>query len=244
MSPNFTSSYIKDLSKKPECIKEEITEVFFYLTNEGDLLKITEFTLIGSEYHYYSDIVLMGCSTQDFYSNYSLYLRELGHFDSQIINTLLALEMHEEQDDCLIGRIVYNDFTFIDNLIIKNGKQIKGITILEDYRSIGIARHIYKRLLIKYEYLICDNLQTLGGGSLWVSGMTKIGEVKIYDTLNKTFIDQLNHYGCGVSGIIPWSYHGLSLIDISKWEPRKLSMDCCHHIVNIISKDKIYKIDK
>lgn len=38
MSPNFTSSYIKDLSKKPECIKEEITEVFFYLTNEGDLL--------------------------------------------------------------------------------------------------------------------------------------------------------------------------------------------------------------
>lgn len=244
MSPNFTNSYIKDLSKKPECIKEEIIEIFFYLTNEGDLLKITEFTLIGSEYHYYSDIILMGCSTEDFYSNYSLDLRALGYSDSQIINILLELEMHDEKEDFLIGRIVYNNFSFVDNLTIKIGKQIKGITLLEDYRAIGIARHIYKKLLIKHEYLICDNLQTLCGGSLWVSGMTKIGEVRIYDTIRKIFIDTLTHYGSGTKGVIPWSYYGLSLIDISRWEPRKLSMDCCHHIVTIISKDKIYHIDK
>lgn len=44
----------------------------------------------------------MGCSTEDFYSNYSLDLRALGYSDSEIINILLELEMHDEKEDFLL----------------------------------------------------------------------------------------------------------------------------------------------
>lgn len=59
------------------------------------------------------------------------------------------------------------------------------MAILDDYQAGGVARNVYKCLLLKHEYIVCDNLQTIGGGSLWVSGMTSIGEVRIYDTIQK-----------------------------------------------------------
>lgn len=243
MAPNFTSSYSKDLNRKPECEREDEIESFHYLTVEGDLLKITEYALTGSEFHYYSKIVALGCTTEGFYADHAEFLRSHRFSDEHIIGELLELGMHAEEDDTLIGRIAYNDFTFFDGSAIKTGKQIRGVAILDDYQAGGVARNVYKCLLLKHEYIVCDNLQTIGGGSLWVSGMTSIGEVRIYDTIQKKFIDVLSKAGCGYNGIIPWSAEGLSQADIAKWEPRKLSMDSCHHIVNIISKDRIYNID-
>ncbi len=47
-------------------------------TSHGDLLKIREYALVGSEYHYYSEIVYMGCLTPDFYSEHAEDLKECG----------------------------------------------------------------------------------------------------------------------------------------------------------------------
>nr|WP_314266049.1 hypothetical protein [uncultured Moellerella sp.] len=243
MSPNFTRNYSKDLNRKPDCEKEIKIDSFYYLSREGDLLKITEFALIGSEYDYYAEIISMGCGTDGFFAEYAMLLRARNIPGEKIIEELLSSGMHYEEEDRLIGRIAYKDFTFFDCGITKMGKQIRGVTLRDNYQGMGVARHIYKGLLLKHNYLICDNLQTIGGASLWAAGMVKIGEVRIYDTLQKSFIDTLTPYGCGVNGIIPWSAQGLSQMDMASWEPRKLSMDSCQHIVNIISKDQIYDND-
>lgn len=243
MSPNFTASYSKKLNQKPECDSEAEIDSFHYLTREGDLLKITEFALTGSEFHFYSQIIALGCSTEGFFASHATELRGLKFSDEHIIGELLSLEMHDEDEDTLVGRVAYNDFTFYDGKVIKTGKQIRGIEIIGDYQLTGIAKSVYKCLLMKHEYIICDNIQTIGGGALWASGMTSIGEVRIYDAIQKKFVDVLTGHGCGLNGVIPWSAQGLTQMDMSRWEPRKLSMESCHHIVNIISKDKIYNYE-
>lgn len=240
MSPNFTASYSKKLNRKPECDSEAEIDSFYYLTREGDLLKITEFALTGSEFHFYSQIIALGCSTEDFYASYAEELRSLKFSDEHIIGELLELGMHDEDEDTLVGRVAYNDFTFYDGKVLKTGKQIRGIEIKDDYQSVGVAKNVYRCLLMRHDYIVCDNIQTLGGGALWASGMTSIGEVRIYDTIQGRFVDVLTSYGCGRNGIIPWSAQGLTQMDLARWEPRKLSMESCHHIVNIISKDAIY----
>ncbi len=52
MAPDLNDSYTKDLSRKPDCIKEEIVEKFYHLSKDGDFLEVTEYLLSGSEYHY------------------------------------------------------------------------------------------------------------------------------------------------------------------------------------------------
>ncbi|MBO1915892.1 hypothetical protein J4727_03630 [Providencia rettgeri] len=103
--------------------------------------------------------------------------------------------MHAEEDDTLIGRVAIMTSLF-DGSAIKTGKQIRA-AILDDYQAGGVA-HVYKCLLLKHEYIVCDNLQTIGGSSLWVSGMTSIGEVRIYDTIQK-FIDVLSRLAVGTT---------------------------------------------
>ncbi|MBS9441643.1 hypothetical protein [Photorhabdus heterorhabditis] len=237
MAPNLISSYSKDLSRKPSCVSENIIDEFHHLSLEDDLLKITEYALIGSEYHYYSEIVYVGCSTSNFYSEYAEHLKECGYSSERIINELLSLDMHEGSEDTLIGRIAYNDFNFVDKGITKTGKQIRAIEISEDFRRSGLARSIYNTLLLKHGHIICDNIQSLAGGSLWASGIIKLGDVRIYDVIKKQFIDVLTPYGIGINGIIPWSALDLPVSELSKWDPRPLSPKSCHHIVNIISKD-------
>ncbi|OWO80555.1 hypothetical protein B5C26_17375 [Photorhabdus luminescens] len=240
MAPNLISSYSKDLSKKPSCVSSNIIDEFYYLSPEDDLLKIIEYALAGSEYDYYSEIIYMGCSTPDFYSEHAEYLRKCGYRTKRIIDELLSLDMHESSEDVLVGRILYNDFNFIDNGITQTGKQIKGVYIDIDYRRVGLASSIYNSLLLKHRYLICDNIQSLSGGSLWAGSIVKLGEVRIYDVIRKKFLDVLTPRGVGVNGVVPWSVLDLPISELSKWEPRPLSPESCHHIVNIISKDKLY----
>ncbi|NHB91753.1 hypothetical protein [Photorhabdus cinerea] len=38
MAPDLNDSYIKDLSRKPDCIKEEIVEKFYHLSKGNRLL--------------------------------------------------------------------------------------------------------------------------------------------------------------------------------------------------------------
>ncbi len=45
MAPDLNDSYTKDLSRKPDCIKEEIVGKFYHLSKGGDLLEVTEYLL-------------------------------------------------------------------------------------------------------------------------------------------------------------------------------------------------------
>ncbi|MQL47508.1 hypothetical protein GEA64_05665 [Photorhabdus khanii] len=240
MAPNLISSYSKDLSKKPSCVSSNIIDEFYHLSPEDDLLKIIEYALAGSEYNYYLEIIYMGCSTPDFYSEHAECLRKCGYSTERIIDELLSLDMHESSEDALVGRVSYNDFNFVDKEITQTGKQIKGVYIDIDYQRAGLASSIYNILLLKHRYLICDSIQSLSGGSLWAGSIIKLGEVRIYDVIEKKFLDVLTPHGVGVNGVVPWSALDLPVSELPKWEPRPLSPESCHHIVNIISKDKLY----
>ncbi|MGJ0578476.1 hypothetical protein ACR71G_10335 [Xenorhabdus bovienii] len=241
MAPNLISSYSKDLSKKPSYVSKSVIDEYYHLSLEDDdLLKITEYALVGSEYHFYSDIIYMGCTTSGFYSEHAENLRECKYCTDQIIEELLSLDMHEPSEDILIGRIAYNDFNFVEHGLAKTGKQIKGVYIDTDFQGAGIASSIYGSLLSKHEHIVCDNIQSLSGGSLWASKLIKLGEVRIYDVAKKTFSDVLTPHGIGMNGIIPWSAIDLPFSELSKWGEKPLSTESCHHIVNIISKDKLY----
>ncbi|MBD2806353.1 hypothetical protein ID855_16945 [Xenorhabdus sp. ZM] len=241
MAPNFTKNYSKDLKRKPFSTSETIIDTFHYLSSDGDLVRVIEYALIGSEFDYYCELVEMGCGTEDFYSHHTATLKNAGLKEWQIIEELLSLDMHEPNEDLLIGRVAFNDFNFYDDGILKTGKQIRGIEVLINYQGVGIAKQIYKCLLSKHDYLICDNMQTILGGRLWAQGMIKIGEVRVYDCTEKQFIDVLTPYGRGIKGILPWSADGLDQHDMALWgSEMKLSMESCHHLVNIISKDKLY----
>ncbi|MBC8947092.1 hypothetical protein Xind_03640 [Xenorhabdus indica] len=76
MAPNLISSYSKDLSKKPSYVSKSVIDEYHHLSLEDDdLLKIIEYALVGSEYHFYSDIIYMGCTTPGFYSEHAEHLR-------------------------------------------------------------------------------------------------------------------------------------------------------------------------
>ncbi|WP_323836558.1 hypothetical protein [Photorhabdus africana] len=140
MAPDLISSYSKDLSEKPSCVSSNIIDEFYCLSPEDDLLKIIEYALAGSEYDYYSEIIYMGCSTPDFYSEHAECLRKYGYCTEKIIDELLSLDMHESSEDILVGRVLYNDFNFIDKGITQTGKQIKGVYTLWISRCIAAAR--------------------------------------------------------------------------------------------------------
>ncbi|KGM29913.1 hypothetical protein KS18_03360 [Photorhabdus luminescens] len=237
MAPDLNDSYTKDLSRKPDCIKEEIVGKFYHLSKGGDLLEVTEYLLSGSEYHYYIGIIRLGCFTDDYYRSQSLEMLDSGYSEGEIIQHLIDLDMHNPDEDELIGRIAYNDFIFYDCGIKKTGKQIKGAFISSDYQAAGLGRSIYRRLVLKHDYIICDNIQSVAGGTLWASGIITLADVRVYDTIRHEFVDVLTEGGIGINGVEPWSATHLSMSELSRWEPNSISHDCCHHIVNIISKD-------
>ncbi|MBE8597932.1 hypothetical protein [Xenorhabdus sp. BG5] len=240
MAPDLNDSYTKNLSIKPYSIREEVIEKFYHLSMGGDLLEVIEYLLIGGDCHNYIEIIRLGCSTEEYYKECAFEMRDSGHNDSEIINYLLALDMRNTDDDDLIGRIAYSDFDFYENGIKKTGKQIKGAFISPEYHMAGLGRALYKSLVLKHEHLICDNIQSIAGGSLWASGMIKLADVRVYDTVKREFIDRLDKGGVGVGGIKPWSATRLPMRELSRWEPNSISHDSCHHIVNIISKDNLY----
>jgi hypothetical protein len=74
---------------------------------------------------------------------------------------------------------------------------------------------------------------------LWASSILSIGEVRIYDTKKTQFIDVLGRLGLGISGTVPWSCQALTIDQIEQWG-RRYNEEACHHIVNVISKERLY----
>ncbi|MDE9467268.1 hypothetical protein [Xenorhabdus bovienii] len=241
MAPDLNDSYTKDLSVKPYSIKEKIVDKFYHLSKSGDLLEVFEYLLTGGDYHYYIEIIRLGCFTDEYYKERALDMLDSGHYEDEIIQHLIDLDMHNPDEDKLIGRIAYSDFAFYDSGIKKVGKQIKGAFISPNYQAGGLGRSIYRRLVLKHDHIICDNIQSVAGGTLWASGIITLADVAVYDTMRHEFIDILKDGGIGkVRKIKVWSATRLSMSELSKWEPNAISHDSCYHIVNIISKDRLH----
>lgn len=242
MPPDLIATYTKDLSIELSGSKE-LLEIYHFFTREGGLFRAHEYLLSGGEYQYYLDVYSVGCSTLDFYIEYGSSLLDDYVHQANVVNTLLNLNMEDESKTTLIGRVAYQDFNFIESkqsISENTGKQIKSVIIGNDFRGAGLARSIYRILIEKYQYLVCDNIQSIDGGSLWASSVLSIGKIRVYDTKIKKFIDTLGKRGLGISGFAPWSCQSLTASQIVEWG-RPYNQDACHHIVNIISRDDLYK---
>ncbi|CQR18769.1 hypothetical protein ACS78V_20890 [Yersinia enterocolitica] len=239
MPPDLIATYNKDLRIAPIGTKEHL-ETFHFFTREAGLFRADEYLVTGGDYHYYLDVYCLGCTTQDFYVEYGSELDDQNIPQQDLVNTLLEQDMEDEMTTTLIGRIAYKDFNFTENDgRVLTAKQIKSAVIDNDFRGAGLASHIYRMLTDKHEYLVCDNMQSLAGGSLWASSIVSIAEVRIYDIQSNAFIDTLGKGGIGHSGVIPWSCQTLTIEQIEEWG-RSFNPKACHHIVNIISRDNLY----
>lgn len=240
MAPALISSYSKDLSITPFGEKHLI-ETFHFFTPDAGLLRANEYVVSEGEYQYYLDVYQLGCSTDDFFLEHGNDLLDQEVPMQDLVGTLLALDMVDDDKTVRIGRIQYNDFNFIeDNGQVRTAKQVKSAVIAEDFQSAGLAREIYKMLARRHEFLVCDNVQSIAGGALWANSIIRIADVRIYNSQTQTFVDFLGQGGRGLAGTLPWSAHDLSLDDILRWGRSYDSENCCRHIVNVICKDKLF----
>ena len=239
MPPDIIPSYTKDLTIELSGTREFL-ETFHFFTREGGLFRADEYLLGGGDYQYYLDVFSVGCTTPDFFVEHGSDLMDQNVPQHDIVHTLLSLQMENPEKTIKIGRIAYRDMNLNDGIHgVLTAKQIKSAVIDVDYRGAGLASSIYRMLATKHEYLVCDSMQSISGGSLWASSILTIGEVRIYDIRRSLFIDVLGRGGRGIGGNIPWSCQTLTAEQVEQWG-RAYSVDACHHIVNVISRASLY----
>jgi len=238
MPPDIIPSYTKDLAIELSGQRQHL-ETFHFFTREGGLFRAEEFLLAGGDYQYYLNVYSVGCSTQDFFIEHGSELMDQLVPQHDIVHTLLSLGMEDVALTRKIGRVAYKDMNLNDGSRgTITAKQIKSAVIDPDFRGAGLASNIYKMLVTKHDYLVCDNMQSISGGSLWASSILTLGEVRIYDIRANKFIDVLGKRGMGVGGCIPWSCQTLTVEQIEQWG-RTYNPDACHHIVNVISRESL-----
>lgn len=240
MPPDLIATYTKDLNIELFGSKE-LLETFHFFTKEGGLFRADEYLVTGGDCQYYLDVYSVGCTTEDFYVEHGSDLLDSGINQQDLVNTLLELDMEDELATKRIGRIAYKDFNFyeLDGTTV-TAKQIKSAVIDNDFRGAGLASNIYRMLTEKHDYIVCDNVQSIAGGSLWASSILTIAEVRIYDINKRKFVDILGRRGRGINGFVPWSCQTLTAEQITEWG-RSYSNETCHHIVNVISKDSLFE---
>ncbi|MDU4943818.1 MAG: hypothetical protein E6X23_20155 [Mixta calida] len=238
MPPDLIGSYNKDITIELDGVKNHL-ETSYFFTLDGGLFRANEYVLNGGSYPYYLDIFQVGCTEPGFYQDYGTDLHHEGMSHHDIVENLLSLDMEHDAATKKIGRVAYKDLLLQDKGFVISAKQIKSVVIDRDYRAAGLARNVYKMLTLKHEYIVCDNIQSISGGSLWASSILSIGEVRIYDTRLNAFVDVLAKEGKGIGGLIPWSCQTLTVEQIEEWG-RTFNPNSCHHIVNVISKDALY----
>ncbi|MDI6537159.1 hypothetical protein QMA77_09470 [Pantoea ananatis] len=238
MPPDLIGSYTKDLTIELEGQRGHLDTCYFF-TSDGGLFRVDEYVLSGGSYQYYLDIYAVACTTPDFFIEHGCDLTDQGMPHDDVVENLLALDMEDIAHTKKIGRIAYKDILLQDSGFVTPAKQIKSVVIDKDYRAAGLARNVYKMLALKHGYIVCDNTQSISGGSLWASSILTLGEVRIYDTRVNKFLDVLAKEGRGKSGLLPWSCQTLTIEQIAEWG-RNFNPDSCHHIVNVLSRDSLY----
>ncbi|MEB7893387.1 hypothetical protein NGK65_06515 [Serratia ureilytica] len=241
MPPDLIATYTKDLEIELYGEKK-LLETFHFFTREGGLFRADEYLVIGGDFQFYLDVYSVGCTTPGYYIDMGCAYLDDGANQQDVTNTLLDFDMEDQLTTKRVGRIAYRDFNFLeDDGVVVTAKQIKSAVVDADFRGAGLASNIYRMLTEKHEHLVCDNMQSISGGSLWASSILTIGEVRVYDTIKTKFIDVLGKLGMGKNGALPWSCHNLTIEEIEMWGRHYNKVEACHHIVNILSKSGLYE---
>ena len=245
MAPSLIDEhYSKQLNIMPLSLGgHSILETFHFATPDYDVVRLVEYRANDGEYDHYILVELLPSYNEEYQMDeIDRQLREEGADRFQTAEHIVGLQIVDTQPDfpTIVGRFAYNDFPFvgIDGSQCL-GKQIKGAYLEPPYDAARIGSTVYRFLLQKYRHLVCDNMQTILGASMWSGTMRKYGDVMIYDTKNDQFVDKLGDRAKGISsGYIPWDVGGLALRRIpDEWGDRELRFEkgSCTHIVNIIS---------
>lgn len=247
MAPSLIDErYSKQLEKMPFSMGGfSILDTLHFATPYGDVVRLVEMRANGGEFNNFIVVYLLPSHNQDYQEDEIARVMDeegLNAFEAaehiikiEIVDASLSLEELR-----IVGRFAYNDFPFIGvDGSEYLGKQIKGAYLESPYASASIGSVVYRFILAKYRHLVCDNMQTILGASMWSGTMRKYGEVMIYDTVKKCCLEQLGDKAKGVvTGFIPWDIGSLPLNRVTdEWGDRELRLDkgSCTHIVNIIS---------
>lgn len=241
MAPSLIGdNYSKDLSRLPLSPGgSSVSNIFYALIEDDTLLRITEHTYAFGDYQFYAVVERLGSYDRNFFHEEVQRLRtDEKQTDEQIIEHLLSMNMEDSIFTKVIGRFAYQDYTFTErdgSCVV--GKQIKGAFLEPDSAGQRIAGIVYTQLIKEYDYLICDNSQTVYGAILWAFTMRLIGRVDIYDSVKQEFVEELGEKGTGVNGFIAWDIGSLLPKNLGRWTPYPYDPDngSCYHIVHVIS---------
>ncbi|EER1100827.1 TPA: hypothetical protein ACN1CU_000319 [Escherichia coli] len=240
MSPSFIAEYSKVLSDFPECEAREKIRVGYMVNSDFSVLRLTEWSLIGSNYDYCLTVSFVGDPDADWLQEHAMDLDEQGYSEAEIVHSVRELVGDEQEDDdgIQIARFVYKRFQFRSQKGSHLGVQIKGAFVTPSKEQKGLARRVYNFLLNWHDHVVCDDHQTVYGARIWAVGMLLVGRVQIYDNLNKEFIDVLVEGGIGQNGVKPWDALLLnSEAQLRHWNPMAVSIDPSSQILTIISKE-------
>ncbi|OAT24218.1 hypothetical protein M977_00049 [Buttiauxella gaviniae ATCC 51604] len=247
MAPSLIDErYNKQLNKMPLSMGGyTILETFHFATPGGDVVRLVEMRADNGEFDNFLVVYLLPSYNSDYqFDEITRVMDEEGLNAFQAAEHIIKIEIVDAtlspEELKVVGRFAYNDFPFIGvdgNEYL--GKQIKGAYLEPPFDSARIGSTAYRFILDKYRHLVCDNLQTILGASMWSGTMRRYGEVMIYDTVKKCCLDQLGDKAKGsATGFLPWDIGSLPLSRVTdEWGDRELRLDkgSCTHIVNIIS---------
>ncbi len=234
--------YSKVLSEMPRATRIIALGEFYFISRGFDLIRFTEYELVDSAYERCIVGECLESCDPDYQEQEVKRLKRAGYTPLEIGAEIESYKLHVGQPVQTVFRVAYCEFPIKDKSGIKvSAKQIRGVFTHADYMGLGIASFAYLYLVDKYQYLVCDTLQTVKGATLWAVSMRKHGLVEIYDTKNENFIEELGEDACGVSGFIPWDIgksDGGQMRRREEWGTNKINLTpgACTHIVNILSK--------
>lgn len=212
MAPTVISSrYAKDLSTLPLVSGAVVsTRQFFILMPSGDnrIFRLDEHRYQGGDYDYITRVSLCKYLEPHYIRDHIQGMRLDDCSDGEIIDLIASLRMEAEEQEEVVARFAYDDFSFTDPTYGEvTGVQIRGAFVHEDHSGEGLAVAVYRQLAIQYGHVASDNTQTHLRARLWaVSIRTQVGEVRIYDCVRRQIVDYLGEGYAGIQGYQPWDY--------------------------------------
>lgn len=186
--------------------EKPVVITYFFNNVDGLIYELTELrALPGTEYS--GCIEIKCCIFNEMAQDSATYVAEeiLENSNDPFLAAQEALNVGLDIEEKEFAAI----YLFKD-IVIKNngndvvGKQIKAARISDDYAEFGVTKRIYSYIAKKYSVLVCDNTQTPNGHSLWAYGISKWGELKIYNVMTQKFVGVFNREEESPD-IKPWS---------------------------------------
>lgn len=240
MAPTLihSSSFDKDIGKFTHEGETCLVRYGYLFTNIA-LYKLSQLKLIEpeDEIHTYITIERVGAVNNDYGAITDLILdMKDDATEAELVEHLLNSGLLDNASSTPAGRIALRDYYFIDDSGIEVvAPQVAGVKVERAFQQQGLSSRAYMFLLNWFEYLVCDDDQTVQGAKIWAVRLYDLCDVRIYNNKGQVFEDRLSELGVGAKGFLPWN-KGM-LVDLSGWTPNQVQSTVQKFIVLIISRD-------